>query len=247
MSMKKIYSLVGKAIKDYKMIEEGDHILLGLSGGIDSMMLMKVLLRFQKVAPISFKITAVTVDPGFETMNVSCLSQYCEESNWPHVVTEVPISTLIVEKQQQSKPCALCSRLRRGHLHKLADEIGANKIALGQHLDDLCVSLLMSIFRGNGIKTMGPNVPADGATKRLIRPLAYVPETLVKGEAKQFDFPDIKSCDYSQLLDESGDRAFLEREIAELNKKFPDIRQKMLRSMQDIRPDYLLDTRFIEL
>lgn len=235
--------LAGKAIHDFQMIESGDRLLVGISGGVDSMMLMHILHRLQKRAPIRFDLFAVTIDEGFAGIDHAPLIAYTAEQNWHHQIIETPIAQLITEKHTEQKPCGLCSRLRRGFIHGYADQMQCNKLVLGHHRDDLCVSLLMGLFRGTGLKTMGPNVPGDSGTKRVIRPLCYAPKSLIEAAAQPFSFPDTGACDYAQQLDQTGDRAYLERELKNLSEHFPAIGKNMLNSMADIRPDYLLDPR----
>jgi len=238
--------LAGTAISDFNMIQEGDRLLIGISGGVDSMMLMHVLTRFQKRAPIAFDLFAVTIDEGFEGINHAPLAAYAEQQGWSLKIVETPIAQLIVEKETQGKPCSLCSRLRRGFIHGTADELGCNKLVLGHHRDDLCVSLLMSLFRGQGIRTMSPNTEADSGTKRVIRPLCYAPKKLIESCAASMHFPKVGTCDYSAQLDQTGDRARLERLLKELEPDFPNIGKAMLQSMSDVRTDYLLDQKFLE-
>jgi tRNA 2-thiocytidine biosynthesis protein TtcA len=137
--------------------------------------------------------------------------------------------------------------LRRGFLHGYADELNCNKIALGHHRDDLCVTFLMNLFRGAGLKTMAPNVSADAGSKRVIRPLCYAPKSLVELAAEGFDFPPMNRCDYAEQLKTTGDRAKAERLLIELESRFPGAGKQMLRSMSDLRPDHLLDPRFYNL
>lgn len=237
--------LAGKAIVDFDMIQDGDRLLVGVSGGVDSMMLMHVLTRFQKRAPISFELFAVTINEGFDGIHHAPLSAYAEQQGWNLKIIKTPIAQLIVQKKTEDKPCGLCARLRRGFIHGTADELKCNKLVLGHHRDDLCVSLLMSLFRGKGIKTMSPNIVADGGTKRLIRPLCYAPKKLIEKSAATFDFPNIGNCDYSEQLDQNGDRATIERLFRTLEEKFPNLGKTMLHSMGDIRTETLLDKRFL--
>jgi tRNA 2-thiocytidine biosynthesis protein TtcA len=239
--------LTGKAVMDYEMIQEGDRLLVGISGGVDSMMLMHVLTRLQKRAPVKFELFAVTIHEGFEGINHAPLEAYAKEQGWNLKVIETPIANLIIEKGSEHKPCGLCSRMRRGFIHGYADEIRANKLVLGQHRDDLCVSLLMGLFRGTGLKTMSPNTEADHGSKRVIRPLCYAPKSLIETCAEQYEFPDVGACDYSEQLDKNGDRARLERLLKELESDFPHIGKNMLHSMSDVRPAYLLDKKFLDL
>ncbi|MBN2702922.1 MAG: hypothetical protein JXR23_01810 [Pontiellaceae bacterium] len=237
--------LAGKAVADFHMISEGDRLLVGISGGIDSMMLMHVLDRLQKRAPVRFELFAVTVNEGFNGIDHAPLVDYAKEQGWDLRIIETPIAQLIEEKGTTAKPCGLCSRLRRGFIHGYADELNCNKLVLGHHRDDLCTSLLMGLFRGTGLKTMGPNVAADQGSKRLIRPLCYASKELIEICAATFEFPAVGTCDFSQQLNDSGDRAYLEQLLPELEKQFPNLGKNMLRSMADLRPDYLLDRRHI--
>ncbi|WP_372845828.1 ATP-binding protein [Pontiella sp.] len=239
--------LAGTAVVEYEMIQDGDRLLVGISGGVDSMMLMQVLARLQKRAPVKFDLFAVTIDEGFGGIDHAPLKAYAEEQGWNLKVIETPIARLIVEKEAENKPCGLCSRLRRGFIHGYAEEIGANKLALGHHRDDLCVSLLMGLFRGTGLKTMGPNVPGNGGKLRVIRPLCHAPKDLIETCAEAYGFPVLGQCDYSERLDESGDRARIERLLKELETDFPNLGKSMLHSMKDVRPGYLLDKRYLGL
>lgn len=238
--------LAGKAITDFEMIEDGDRLLVGLSGGVDSMMLMHVLDRFKQRAPISFDLFAVTINEGFARIDYAPLAEYAKQQGWDLKIIETPIAQLIVEKKAQSNPCGLCARLRRGFIHGYADEMNCNKLVLGHHRDDLCVSLLISLFRGNGIRTMSPNTLADSGTKRVIRPLCYAPKKQIESSAAAYNFPHLGNCDYSEQLDRNGDRARLERLLKELETDFPHLGNNMLHSMGDLRPNYLLDKRFIQ-
>jgi len=244
----KICKNVGRTACKYRMIEPGDRILVGLSGGKDSMVLMHALTRLQARAPIKFYVTAVNVDMGFAEFDGAGLDRYCAAQGWDFERIQFPTGmTLVKEKMGKKSPCALCSRLRRGQLHGAADRLNCNVIALGQHLDDLCVSLLMSLFRGNGLKTMGPNVAADGGKKRLIRPLCETAEQMMIEAAAAFQFPTFGCCDYSDRMEKSGDRAFLERLLEQLAARFPNIRHTMLESMGSVRLNHLLDLRHLTL
>ena len=244
----KICKNLGRCVCKYRMIEPGDHILLGLSGGKDSLVLMHALTRLQARAPIKFAVTAVNVDMGFAEFDGAGLDRYCAAQGWNFERIQFPTGRqLVQEKMGKKSPCALCSRLRRSQLHGAADRLGCNVIALGQHLDDLCVSLLMSLFRGNGLKTMGPHVPADGGRKRLIRPLCETAERMMIEAAADFQFPTFGCCDYSDRMEKSGDRAFLERLLAQLETRFPNIRHTMLESMSSVRLNHLLDLRHLTL
>jgi tRNA 2-thiocytidine biosynthesis protein TtcA len=243
----KVCNLAGTAIKKYAMIDPDDRLLVGVSGGLDSMLLMHVLAHLQRHAPIHFHLQAVTVDMGFETFDSRPVHQYCLDQGWQHRIVHFPGARLLQEKAAEDRPCALCSRLRRGCLHAAAGDLNCNKLVLGQHLDDLCVSLLMSLFRGGGLKTMGPHVAADSGRKQLIRPLCLAPKALLVRAAAEFNLPEAPDCPYKEQLKAEGDRAYLETLLTRLEVKFPAIRQTMLHSMGDLRPEHLLDPRFLDL
>lgn len=235
-----------RAVVEYDMLGEGDRVLVGISGGEDSMALMHALVNLQRRAPFRFQLFAVTVDMDFADFNVDALAEYARFYGWDWHHVRFPGQSLLREKSAEDRPCALCSRMRRGQLHAWADKLDCNKIALGQHLDDLCVSLLMALFRGGGLKTMGANVPADSGSKRLVRPFCTIPKKMLHELALQLKYPAIRSCPYEDELKNDGDRAFLEEMLGSLEGRFKDIRGAMLKAMQDVRLAHLLDKRYLE-
>lgn len=237
----------GYAIRDFRMIQEGDRILVGLSGGEDSMVLMHVLHHLRRRAPVRFEVFSATVDMGFAGFDGEALCRYAASQGWRHERLCLDGEAILAAKNRARRPCALCSRLRRGRLHGVADRLQCNRIALGQHLDDLCVSLLLSLFRGGGLKTMGPHVPADAGSKWLIRPLCYVPKTLIREVAQTFAFPSMRSCPYLPMLEEEGDRARIQRLVRELEAEIPGLLRNMLASLRHVEPDHLLDRRLMTL
>ena len=235
-----------KCASRFSMLAEGDRILVGISGGEDSLTLMHVLTNLQRRTPFHFELFAATINMDFAGFDLKALEDYCKQFSWNWRAVSIPGSRLLKDKNAEERPCALCSRLRRGQLHALADELQCNKIALGQHLDDLCVSLLMALFRGSGLKTMGPNVPADAASKRLIRPFCTVKKSQIHAVALPLQYPTLRSCPYEEKLKETGDRAYLEQLIQQIKEeKFPNVQEAMLRSMGDVRLAHLLDSRYL--
>ena len=236
----RICRLAGTAAVKYKMTLEGDRVLAGLSGGKDSFVLMHVLEYLQKVAPVHFEFEAVTFDPGFEDFGVKNIQKYCAEHNWKHHVVRLDMPSILKEKSFESSPCVLCSRLRRGKLYGLASELGCNRLALGQHLDDIVISFLMSVCRGQGISTMAPVVKAKKeGSPDVIRPLALVPEQLIADYAATLNLPRAGICAYKeQLL--SGDRANFKELLSTLEQRIPDIRSNIARSLQRVESEHLL-------
>jgi tRNA 2-thiocytidine biosynthesis protein TtcA len=227
------------------MLAAADRLLLGISGGEDSLMLMHILVHLQRRAPFSFTIVPAVIDLEFTSLDRPALQQYAQRQNWRLNWVKIPGEEILAAKNAQQKPCPLCSRLRRGQLHKLAGALDCNKIVLGHHLDDLCSSFLLALFRGGGLKTMGPNVAADGGSKRLIRPLCLLTKEEIHQAAKSFGFPPIRSCPYEEELRQSGDRFYLENLLEKLELKFKNVRHAMLHSLADIRAAHLLDQRFL--
>ncbi len=244
--LKKIYKNTGAAIGDYSMIRDGDSLLVGVSGGKDSMLLLHVLARLQRKAPVRFSLTAATFDPGFPGFDAEGTKEFCDSLGVQHHTIRLNVQNVIEKTGTQTRPCILCSRLRRGHLYALAKKLGCNKLALGQHLDDIAVSFLISLCRGGGLTTMGPNVPSDDDAIRIIRPFAYVEEKMTLQAAEKLNIPLRGECIYKQQLEESGDRAYFKRQLREMEKHIPNLLQNILHSLSDVRPPYLLDKKFLD-
>ncbi|MBO5762270.1 MAG: tRNA 2-thiocytidine(32) synthetase TtcA, partial [Lentisphaeria bacterium] len=179
-NFKKLRKIAGNAIVKYDMISAGDRILCGLSGGKDSFVLVELLHQLRKAAPIDFDVVCVTFDPGFPEFNAEGTAAYCRQRSWEHHIIKMQIAEIIEEKDFNHAPCVMCSRLRRGKLYGLAKELNCGKLALGHHLDDIIISFIMSLCRGQGVTTMAPVVPpkAEG-NPCIIRPLALAPESQI--------------------------------------------------------------------
>lgn len=241
---KKICRLAGHAIVEYAMIREGDRILAGLSGGKDSIALLHVLRHFRQIAPVHFELEAVTFDPGFPDFAADATGELCRSLGIPHHMIRFDMAALLEEKKLEDNPCMLCSRLRRGNLYTLARKLNFNKIALGQHLDDAEVSFLMSLCRGAGLTTMGPNVSEKNGGIRIIRPLILTPENMIAEWIRTLDLPVRGECRYKDKL-ENGDRRFFRNLLDRLSERIPDLRSNMLRSLSNIQEEYLFDPRFL--
>lgn len=235
--------LAGRAIGRYRMIEAGDRIMIGVSGGKDSLMLTHVLHQLRRRSPVKFELVPAVFDPGFPDFGLEKLREYCARQGWALAETALPVAEILREKGDKN-PCMLCSRLRRGKLYGLAAELGCNRLALGQHFDDAATSFLISLLRGQGLKTMGPNVAAQEEDIRIIRPLIFAPEPLIVAAAAKFDFPNTGKCAYATRLESDGDRAYFKRLLADVEKRIPHWRSQMLQSLSNVRTEYLLDDRF---
>ena len=175
--LKKIRRQVGHAIRDFKMIEEGDKVMVCISGGKDSYTLLDIMLQFKRIAPINFDVVAVNLDqkqPGFPE---DVLPRYLEENNIPYYILEKDTYSITKKLTPEGKTyCAVCSRLRRGSLYGFAQEIGATKVALGHHRDDIMATFFLNLFHGGSLKAMPPKLLSSDKKNILIRPLAYVEE-----------------------------------------------------------------------
>jgi tRNA 2-thiocytidine biosynthesis protein TtcA len=192
---KKLLSMSGKAIRDFDMIRDGDRILLGLSGGKDSLTLLHILHHFQKVAPIDFDIGAVTVDPMAGDFDPSPMIPYLAQLGVDYHYQREPIMEMARKHMGKPSYCSFCSRIKRGIIYRTARDNNYNVIALAQHLDDLAESFLMSAFHGGKLKTMKAHYTNDDGDLRVIRPLVYVRERLTRDFADSSELPIIPdSC-----------------------------------------------------
>jgi tRNA 2-thiocytidine biosynthesis protein TtcA len=237
---KRLHRQVGQAIADFAMIEAGDKVMVCLSGGKDSYTLLDVLLGLQARAPIDFSLVAVNLDqkqPGFPE---HVLPEYLTGRGVPFHIenqdTYSIVKRLIPEGQTM---CSLCSRLRRGILYRVAGELGATKIALGHHRDDMVVTLLMNMFFGGRMKGMPPKLVSDDGRNVVIRPLAYVAETDIERWARHRQFPIIPCtlCGSQENLQ----RVQVKKMLREWERQYPGRSDNMLRAMAHLVPSHLMD------
>lgn len=186
-----LLAAAGRAIGDYTMIQDGDRVLLGLSGGKDSLSLLHILLDLQKRAPIKFELAACTVDPQSPDFDPSPLKPYLAALGVPYYYESQPIVAEAEQKMQGDSFCAYCSRMRRGILYRVAREHGCNVLALAQHLDDLAETFLMSAFFGGKLRTMQAHYVIDAGDLRVIRPLIYARERQTRDFARNAGLPVI--------------------------------------------------------
>lgn len=246
-SFNRLCRLAGQAVGRYRMIKNGDRILVGLSGGKDSITLLHVLHFMQQRAPIRFDLFPAVFDPGFPGFGLDSLQKYAEEQQWELHVVRTDVAAAL-DPAKENVPCVLCSRIRRGKLARLAAELRCNKLALGHHLDDLLISFLISTARGQGLTTMGPNIRSKAEPGlRIIRPLALAEESLIRKAAAELgSYPESGKCMYYDKL-EDGDRVYFRELLEKMSEKIPHIRSQMLRSLNNVETEYLLDNRFLDL
>ncbi len=192
---KNLLRQVGRAISDFQMINDHDRILLALSGGKDSLSLLHILRHFQRCAPITFDLAAITLNPMIESFDPSPLKDYLKKFNIKYFYVEEHMEELAKSHMNNNSFCAFCSRIKRGIIYRIARTHGYNLIAMGQHLDDLAESFLMSAFHGGQIRTMKAHYLNDAQDLRIIRPMVYVREHQIADYAAQSKLPVIQdSC-----------------------------------------------------
>lgn len=242
---KKIFKNVGRAIGDFSMIQEGDRIMVAVSGGKDSWVLLHVLNELKKKAPIDFDILAVNLDQGYEGYRVDIIEDYLKSNAIPYHLSYKNINAIVQEKNEgDSTWCSLCSRLRRGSLYGAAEELKCNKIALGHHLDDMVETLLLNAFFTGRLGAMSPKLKAEDGKNVVIRPLIYVDENDIRQFTKAKEFP-IVCCQCPLMCGESvhGDykRRRVKQLIAGLQKEIPEIKNSLLASLKNVHTTHLLD------
>ncbi|MDP1652972.1 MAG: tRNA 2-thiocytidine(32) synthetase TtcA [Rhodocyclaceae bacterium] len=237
--------MVGKAIADYNMIEDGDRVMVCMSGGKDSHALLDILLHLREKAPIDFEIIAVNLDqkqPGFPA---DVLPAYLDGQGVPYRIVEEDTYSIVKRVVPEGKTtCALCSRLRRGVLYRVAGELGATKIALGHHRDDILATLFLNLFFGGKLKAMPPKLVTDDGRHIVIRPLAYCNEKDLVEWARLREFPIIP-CNLC------GSQPNLQRQqiaamLRDWERRFPGRVETMFRGLSNIVPSHLMDARLYD-
>lgn len=232
---------VGRAIADYNMIQDGDLVMVCMSGGKDSYVMLDILLNLQKHAPIDFQIKAVNLDqkqPGFPE---EVLPTYLQSIGVDYHIIEQDTYSIVIEKTEPGKTyCGLCSRLRRGNLYSYAQSIGATKIALGHHRNDLMETLFLNMFFGGKLKSMPPKLLSDDGKHIVIRPLAYCKEKEIEAFAKQRDFPIIPCTLCGNQ--ENMQRKEIKRMLNEWERQYPGRLDVLFKSLLNVAPSHLGDT-----
>ena len=242
---KRLRRNVGNAIADFNMIEDGDKVMVCLSGGKDSYTLLDILRNLQQHAPIDFEIVAVNLDqkqPGFPE---DVLPSYLDSIEQPYFILERDTYSIVKEKTPEGKTtCALCSRLRRGSLYGFANEIGATKVALGHHRDDIMETLFLNMFHGGKLKAMPPKLLSDDKKNVLIRPLAYCKESDIAkfAEYKQFPIIPCNLCGSQDGLQ----RQVVKDMLQSWDKQHPGRLDVIFKSIQNVAPSQLADRNLFD-
>jgi len=242
---KRLRREMGRAIEDFNMIEDGDKVMVCLSGGKDSYAMLDILMNLQKSAPVSFDLVAVNLDqkqPGFPE---HVLPEYLSSIGVEYHIVERDTYSVVKEVVPEGKTtCALCSRLRRGTLYGFAEEIGANKIALGHHRDDILETFFLNMFYGGKMKSMPPKLVSDDGKNMVIRPLAYAREKDIAAYAELKEFPIIPCnlCGSQENLQ----RQVIKEMLQGWDRDHPGRIETMFRSLQNVVPSHLADTELFD-
>lgn len=241
----KLYSrikrLTGKAIGDFNLIENGDKILIGVSGGKDSYTLLHLLESLRNRAPIDFELFPVTVDSGFPGFRKEIIEEHLKKQGFNYLIKKTNGYQIIEEKRDPgSSYCSFCARLRRGVLYSTADKLGCNKIALGHHLDDFIETLLLNQFYNGRLSAMSPKLLADNNRHTVIRPLVYVEEDEIIAFTSRNSFPVICcACPVCGRVEQK--RKKTKALLKNLSQDNPSIKKSLLSSLKNIKPRHLMD------
>lgn len=228
MKAQKLFSYVRRAVSDYNMIQDGDKIAVGISGGKDSLALLYALNGLRKFYPQSFEVVALTVDLGFDIQDFHKIKQYCFEMGIEYHVIPTEIADIVFHERQETNPCSLCAKMRKGSLNEVAKKLGCNKIAYAHHKDDMIETMFLSLIYEGRFHCFSPVTYLDRMDLTVIRPLMYVPEMDVIGFSKKYELPVAKSkCP----VDGHTKREYVKQLIRKLNEENPGCKERFFRAL----------------
>ncbi|MCH5257110.1 MAG: tRNA 2-thiocytidine(32) synthetase TtcA [Lachnospiraceae bacterium] len=229
MKLQQVMSLTRRAIDDYHMIDDGDSIAIGISGGKDSLTLLYTLHGLQRFYPKKFELHAITVDLGFENLNLDEITKLCESLEVPYKVVKTDIGKIIFDDRKESNPCSLCAKMRKGALNTAIKELGCNKVAYAHHKDDVVETMMLSLIYEGRFHTFSPVTYLDRMDLTVIRPLIYMREADVIGFVHKYDVPVVKSpCP----ADGHTKREYAKNLLREINKETPGVKERMFTAIQ---------------
>jgi len=228
MKLQRLLSLIRQAVDQYEMIEEGDHIAIGISGGKDSLTLLWGLAHLQKFYPKHFSLSAITVDMGIDTMNLEPIKALCQEFQVSYEIVPTEIGKILFDIRKETNPCSLCAKLRKGALNQKALEMGCNKIAYAHHKDDLIETAMMSLLYEGRFYAFSPVTHLDRTDLTVIRPLMFVSEADVKGFRNKYQLP---VCKNPCPMDGHTRREYVKNLIHTLNMENPGVKDRLFRAV----------------
>ena len=226
--MKRLLSFVRRAVDDYNMIEDGDKIAVGISGGKDSLTLLEVLAEMRRFYPKKYELYAVTVDMGFEGADYSEVEEFCRRLNVVYKVVKTDIAKIIFDVRKESNPCSLCAKMRRGSLHAAAQELGCNKVALGHHYDDAIETFMMNLFFEGRLGCFSPKSYLSNRKITLIRPLLYAQEKDVMYFVRKRTLPIVTSLCPE---DHATEREKMKNLLTDLERKNKGLKHRIFTAM----------------
>lgn len=227
--MQHILGRVRRCVEDYHMIEPGETVAVGVSGGKDSLLTLVALARLRAFYPVAFQVHAITLETGTPGMCFDAVADLCRELEVPYTRISVPVYQIVFEERKEKNPCSLCAKLRRGALSTELNRLGINKIALGHHCDDAVETMLMSLFLEGRIGCFQPVTYLDRSGVTQIRPLLYVQEREVRGAVKRLGLPVVQNpCPANG----STQREEMKELIRELDGKYPNLKKKIFGAIQ---------------
>ncbi len=233
---KAINKRIGQALHDYQMLADGDHVLLAVSGGVDSLVLCHILKLWQQKAPISYTLTAVHLDMGFAAGQDGLVANQLDNTNLDYQIITTTLDPEALALSEGKDVCFHCARNRRSHLFELARSLGCNKLALGHHKEDIIETFFINIFYGGNISTMLPKQSLFNGDLHIIRPLSYLRKNEVHTLAEQFGIePVANPCPQS----DSSKRVVIRQKLAALYKEEPDIQNTIFASLANVKTEYL--------
>lgn len=230
MKLQQVYSLVRRAVDDYEMISDGDKIAIGISGGKDSLTLLYALNGLMRFYPKSYQIHAVTVDLGFGNLNLDGIAAICDSMNVEYTIIKTDISQIVFEERNESSPCSLCAKMRKGALNQAMKENGCNKIAYAHHKDDVVETMIMSLIYEGRFHTFSPVTYLDRMDMTVIRPMIYMNESDVIGFVNKYDLPVVKSpCP----VDGYTKREYIKNLLRDINHDNPGVKERMFAAIKN--------------
>ncbi|MBQ1977695.1 MAG: tRNA 2-thiocytidine(32) synthetase TtcA [Ruminococcus sp.] len=229
--MQKHCGMMRAAIDKYNMIENDDRIAVGVSGGKDSLALLRGLAEIRRYYPKHYTVVALIVDPCFNNTpaDYSKIEKYCEENHIECIIKRTELSKIIFETRKAESPCSLCAKMRRGILHKMAKEAGCNKLALGHHSEDAAETFLMNLFQGGKASCFSPVTYLSESDLFVIRPMIFCDESKIASLAERYNFPVVKSlCP----MDKNSERQRTGELLSELSKRYPDLKSKLIGALE---------------
>ena len=230
MKLQRLLSLVRQAIDQYHMIEEGDHIAIGISGGKDSLTLLWGLAYLQRFYPKQFSLSAITVDMGIDTMDLEPIKALCQEFQVSYEIVPTEIGKILFDIRKETNPCSLCAKFRKGALNQKALEMGCNKIAYAHHKDDLIETAMMSLLYEGRFYAFSPVTHLDRTDLKVIRPLMFVSEADVKGFRNKYQLP---VCKNPCPMDGHTRREYVKNLIHTLNMENPGVKDRLFRAVME--------------